>query len=292
MAIFWGYVIFVAFPFLAANQPPNEATSEWKYAYAPLHYAMIFYPAYLAYFMFVADNITRVRHIRKLIYPLCFITLFAATHMVFFIYGMVILWFSLITVPLGLLTLLAVEILAVVLDRRDENGETAEESAEKTRKIFNIIGRAVVPAVLALLLFNRYMDITVYHPKTEKEQEEKRLLGCQKNTNVIKTAMDNVQIDMGKASLKEIADRYRSEFSKKEIYASILGQDYGIVEVHSGGNFAEWRFLSAHRDNSYDVRAVYSFYRSGECGKDNKNCYWNTGACAIYVDDRKMIGEN
>ena len=291
-AVFWLYVVFAAYPFLVANQPSTEATSQWRYDYAPLYYALIFFPIYFAYFMVVADNIVGVRRIRKLVYPVCFVTLFAATHMVFFIYGMVILWFAILTVPIGLLALFGGEIWAFVLDAKDKSDGDVEKSVnDGLRKKLNVIGRVVVPAALVLLMFCRYLDITVYHPRMVKEQEEERLIDCQRNKTVIRTAMNNVGINMEKASFKEIADKYQAEFSKTDIYVPILGKDYGIVKVASGRNFAQWEFLSAQK-GGYAVHAIYSFHRGGECGKDYKNCYWNTGACPIYVDGRKMIGEN
>ena len=59
------YVVFIAFPFLATNQPPNESTSKWAYDYAPVHYAMIYFPAFALYVYSILKNILNLQPLAR-----------------------------------------------------------------------------------------------------------------------------------------------------------------------------------------------------------------------------------
>jgi len=124
------YISFVAFPFLAANQPPNEATSQWAYSAAPLHYALLYFPAFALYVYSICKNILDIQHIRWLIYPIIFIVLFVGAHMLFFVFSMIILWFCILTIPLGLAALIILEVFAIHLDIKNSH-----KNAENKNKI-------------------------------------------------------------------------------------------------------------------------------------------------------------
>lgn len=281
------YIIFVAYPFLAINQPPNESTSKWAYDYAPVHYAMIYFPAFALYVYSILKNILNVRHIRRLIYPIVFVMLFVAIHMVFFVFSMVILWFGLITIPVGFITLIVVEGVAIGLDIK-EHKQVSEIGAignENIQKVLNIIGRFIVPISLICFIILLHFDITVYSPQMVLQQEQQRSLQCERNKQVIQTAMNNVNIDVNNATYEDISNKFQEEFSKKDIYEPLLGKKYDKVDVTTGGYFSEFQFSSKYLDGVI-------FYEFQKKGKENKNSFWRTGACTVLINENGNIIKN
>ena len=159
------YIVFVAFPFLVANQPPNEATTKWTYDYAPVHYAMIYFPAFALYVYSILKNILNVKCMRWLVYPLVFVMLFIATHMVFFVFSMVILWFGLITIPVGFIALIAIEGLAIGLDIKGnkQNTETNTANYADIQKYIDIVGKFIIPILLLCFIIFLHFVITVFN---------------------------------------------------------------------------------------------------------------------------------
>ncbi len=123
------YVALVVIPFFVDNSPPNESTLQWSYRNAPLHYALLFYPIVIAYCIAIAKNILKVQSFRFIIYPICFCMLFVLCHMCFFVLSAVILWFCLITLPLGCLALLFIITFALILDIK--GSRNSEEHLQK-----------------------------------------------------------------------------------------------------------------------------------------------------------------
>lgn len=281
------YVVFIAFPFLATNQPPNESTSKWAYDYAPVHYAMIYFPAFALYVYSILKNILNVKHIRWLIYPIVFVMLFVAIHMVFFVFSMVILWFILITIPAGFIALIVVERVAICLDIKEhkEASEIDVFANENIQKVLNIISRFIVPIALICFIILLHFDITVFSPQIALQQEQQRSLQCERNKQVIQTAMNNVNIDVNNATYKDISNKLQEEFSKKDIYEPLLGKKYDKVDVTTGRYFSEFQFSTKYRDGVM-VEAFYEFQKKN---KDNKNSFWRTGACELLIDEKGKI---
>lgn len=281
------YVIFVAFPFLATNQPPNESTSKWAYDYAPVHYAMIYFPAFAFYLYSILKNILNVKHIRWLIYPIVFVMLFVASHMVFFVFSMVILWFGLITIPVGFIALIAVEILAIGLDikERKQASGTGISNHENIQKALNIIGGLIVPISLICFIVLLHFDITVFSPQMALLSEKQSSLQCERNKQIIQTAMNNINIDINNATYEDISNKFQKEFSKKDIYEPLLVEKYDNVEARTGGYYSEFEF-SSNIAGGVMVKALYEFQKKGE---DNKNSFWRTGACTIFIDKNGKI---
>ena len=281
------YVVFIAFPFLATNQPPNESTSKWAYDYAPVHYAMIYFPAFALYVYSILKNILNVKHIRWLIYPIVFVMLFVAIHMVFFVFSMVILWFGLITIPAGFIALIVVEGVAICLDIKEhkEASEIDVLGNENIQKVLNIISRFIVPISLICFIILLHFDITVFSPQMALQQEQQRSLQCERNKQVIQTAMNNVNIDVNNATYKDISNKLQEEFSKKDIYEPLLGKKYDKVDVTTGRYFSEFQFSTKYRDGVM-VEAFYEFQKKN---KDNKNSFWRTGACELLIDEKGKI---
>ncbi len=160
------YVIYIVFPFLAVNEPPNEATSKWAYDYAPVHYAMIYFPAFALYLYAILKNILNVKRIRRLIYPIVFIMLFIAIHMLFFVFSMVILWFLLFTIPIGAITLIVIERLAISLDvkERKQITDTGVSKNEDIQKILNFISCFIIPISLICFTVFLHYEIAILAP--------------------------------------------------------------------------------------------------------------------------------
>lgn len=286
------YILFVAFPFLAVNQPPDESTSKWTYDYAPVHYAMIYFPVFALYMYSILKNILNVKHIRKLIYPLVFIMLFIAIHMVFFVFSMTILWFCLITVPVGFLTLIATEIFAINFDNKDDK-EITDDNINKNnnkniQKVLNITGCFIIPLLLVCFTVFLHYDITVLKPQMAQQAEQQKFLNCDNNKKVIQTAIKNTGINLNNASIEEITQKFQKEFSNKDKYKLLLGRNYDMVESMADSYYSEIKFLSKYKDG-YMVSDIYSFERKGKCNKFNDNCIWNTFACKIYIDENNKI---
>lgn len=285
------YVVFIAFPFLATNQPPNESTSKWAYDYAPVHYAMIYFPAFALYVYSILKNILNVKHIRWLIYPVVFVMLFVAIHMVFFVYSMAILWFGLVTIPLGFIGLIAIEILAIILDIKEhkKGSESGVNSNESVQKTLHIIGALVIPVSLVCFILLLHFMITVFDPNMELQADKQNLLQCERNKQVIQTAMNNVNVDLNNASYEDISDKFKKEFLRKDIYEPLLGNRYDSVQVRTGGYYSEFEFSSRFLDGSL-IRALYTFKRDDKCRKNSENCFWQTGgSCKIFIDENGKI---
>lgn len=283
------YIVFVAFPFFAATSPQTEASLEWAYNYAPIHYAMIYFPAFAIYVYSILKNILAVRYIRSLIYPIVFIILFVAVHMVFFVFSAVILWFAIITIPVGFIVLVAIEMLAIYFDIKDrkQNGEINFSKNSDFQMVLDILGKFVIP----LLLFGICLlcaIMTVFMPKMILQAEQERALQCERNKHVIQTALNNLNIDINNASYEEISAQFQKEFSKNDIYEPLLGKKYDKVEANTGDYFSEFQFSTKDQD-SIHVEDIYTFEKKNEHNEYN---IWATMACKILINENGKFVNN
>lgn len=281
------YIVFIAFPFLAANQPPNESTSKWAYDYAPVHYAMIYFPAFALYIYAILKNILYIRCIRWLIYPIVFITLFIAIHMLFFVFSMVILWFLLITLPVGAIALIVIEGLAIGLDikERKQIADTCVSRNEDIQKILNFISCFVVPVSLVCLVVFLHYSFVVLEPQMALKLEQQRSLQCERNKQVIQTAMNNLNIDINNTSYQEISTQFKNEFSRKDIYESLLGRKYDYIDTTTDRNFSQFRFFTKYKDG-LRVEELFVFRKKSDY---KENGFWVTQACSLLIDGNGKI---
>ena len=95
---------------------------------------------------------------------------------------MVILWFCLITIPVGFITFLAIESLAICLDIKEQ--QSFEKDVNKNENIqrgLNIIGGIVIPICLIYFLLYLHSDITTITPQKAMILEQQRQLQCKKD---------------------------------------------------------------------------------------------------------------
>lgn len=111
---------------------------------------------------------------------------------------------------------------------------------------------------------------------------------CERNKQVLQTAMNNVDVDIINAPYEELAQKFQKEFSQIDIYESLLGHKYEMVKARGDHFGVEFQFNTKYKDG-FLAEEVYEFHRLGKCGKDNENCYWTTRACVIYIDENGKI---
>jgi len=115
--------------------------------------------------------------------------------------------------------------------------------------------------------------------------EKQSSLQCERNKQIIQTAMNNINIDINNATYEDISNKFQKEFSKKDIYEPLLVEKYDNVEARTGGYYSEFEF-SSNIAGGVMVKALYEFQKKGE---DNKNSFWRTGACTIFIDKNGKI---
>ena len=103
------YYLLIVYPYWERNASIATAWGIWKDTGAQAVYALLFYPAFAWYLHIVARNILSVRYIRMLVYPFCFLVVFAGFHGVFMIRDLpVIAGIATVTLPVGIIGLIIV----------------------------------------------------------------------------------------------------------------------------------------------------------------------------------------
>jgi hypothetical protein len=100
-------------------------------------------------------------------------------------------------------------------------------------------------------------------------------------------AINNVDIDLSKASFEKISKLFVEELWRKDIYEPLFGGEYNVIS--SPGNYG-----TSFKIRYYNGDYIYFwFYREWECSKEAKNCYWSMSACEenIFVDENWKIIE-
>lgn len=148
------YVWFVVFPFFGYASPPDEATSDWKFPSAPLVFALLFYPAFWGWSYIVVKNIFDIHYLRTLIYTIVYIIAFASAHVLFFIFSALILWYAILTVPVGLFLLILIIVVSLFFDVRDfmKNNELQSPDNALLKKIAVIVVCYIIIPVICLYL--------------------------------------------------------------------------------------------------------------------------------------------
>ena len=103
-------------------------------------------------------------------------------------------------------------------------------------------------------------------------------------------AINNVDIDLSKASFEEISKLFVEELWRKDIYEPLFGWEYNITS--DPGNFGT-SFQIRYYNGDY---IYFWFYREWECSKEAENCHWSmlgSGPCKrwIFIDENWKIVE-
>ena len=108
------YLLTIVWSFFGVNGPQSEASDTWAYALAPLHFALILFPAILIYAFIFAKNILKVKYIRWIVYPACFVAFYLMAFIGAFIVSSMMFWlFIFISTP-TVLMFLGIEIFAII----------------------------------------------------------------------------------------------------------------------------------------------------------------------------------
>lgn len=291
------YVALVVIPFFVNNSPPNEATSQWSYNNAPLHYALLFYPIVALYCISVVKNIFNVKSFRCIIYPICFCMLFVLCHMCFFVLSAVILFVCIITIPLGALILFFITIFALVLDIKSfKNIEIPIVNKDDLQKELNIIAFILIPLCLLGGIFVAYT--------IAKSQPHESTTLCE-NLNVALQQLTPPG-ESKEVQFEKLVEQYTTEFNNKKKYGPIFG-NYDIVKTETGisqeasNENGQWitkeiksLLIRLYDDNELAPVASIDFSMSDNtCDISSQNCVWtltNTKShCVFFMDNKGSI---
>ena len=312
--------MFVAFPFLALHQPPNEAISKWSYELAPIHYGLIFFPIFVLFCIIIGKNILKVETNRKIIYPIAFCTFFAAFHMVFFIYSMIVLWAGILTIPLGIAALFGIYNLASQLDKKNEKteeesnddmefahntyeepevntdeGETEENTKKKLSKteivqiFLNTVVFFIIPIILVYILYQNYKYITVIKPREKARIEQDAILKCENHKKAIQLVAKKFSYYLSDP-LDEITEYYKQEFEDYKFQFKPLIGNYDTVNTKKGTYYTEFSFEGKDKDKKV-VYATFILTKEGECLKNSQNCRWESypQSCIFYMAENGSL---
>ena len=215
------------------NAPISELSRTWRYESAQLHYALLFYSAFWIYLCIISKYVLNIRYMRSIIYPFCFIVIFFAFHGVAMIWGRVVLWGMVVSIPLGLVALGFVFFISLKKDIQDKLSPLQKKNDEFERKSLYIITLFLVPVLLISFTFYALKDEISEQPENKIESPSPRektevvsapevplTAGCEYLSGLLKTAAGNVKI-ASSDTLKKVAETYQSEFQKKEVYGKI-----------------------------------------------------------------------
>ena len=290
--VFFAYNLLVVLPFSMAYAPANESTTEWWFPLAPLIYLLLFLPIFILYLVVVVNNIWKVKGKRSIAYPVCFITIFVAVH-VFLITAAAVLSFSLvITVPIWFILFCIMEIEAIVLDAKDkkqlDKKEIKKTINNRNDKIVYIIFGCLVGLLVVVIIVYEILLSLASRPEFFDIGKE-RIFSCENDKNMIKTAMNNVDIDLSKASFEDISKLFEKELSKKDIYEPLFGKKYKIFSS-SRDSYSNFEFQ--YNEGFTSISTYFYFERNWECSKESKNCYWSIPTCrtgGIFIDENWEI---
>lgn len=289
------YLITIVYPFFVTNAPPDENSDTWAYALAPLHYILILLPVILGYAFVIAKNILKVRFIRCLLFPACYITFYCMVFMGSFIISSAIFWLFIFTLLPNAILLLAIEIFAIIRDIFDftKKGDTNanDKSTKVLQKIIDIILYFVL---IPILLFS------IYYAGTESNYSSRESANkCNNFNNALQYLAQNIDIKSSK-NIEDLTEEYTNEFNK-ESYRTFFG-DYDSVKTEVG----EYEQSITNVLGTNEVSTVkwinFNFYNNekniysfGFKMNDNcsKSCTWNlydkSGNCSFKQNDAGKI---
>lgn len=284
--VFFVYNWLVVYPFLILYAPANESTNEWWFYLAPLVYFLLFLPSLIIYLMVIIKNIKEVKKMRFIIWPTCYITLFIAFHMFLIGISPILLWFMILTLPIGFVWFVVIEIWAIVLDikakKQLDKKELKETTNNKNDKLVYIIFGCLAGLLVLWIAVPSVLDfisgIGLHKPN------------CEDGKRIIKMAINNVDIDLSKASFEKISKLFVEELWRKDIYEPLFGGEYNVISSPSN-------YGTSFKIRYYNGDYIYFwFYREWECSKEAENCHWSmlgSGPCKrwIFIDENWKIIE-
>ena len=239
------YLLKIVWSFFGVNGPQNENSDNWAYALAPLHFALIFFPAILIYAFIFAKNILKVKYIRWIIYPACFLAFYLMAFIGAFIVSSMMFWlFIFISTP-TVLMFLGLEIFAIIYDIIDFKNKNSENSNPRVEKIQqNIINVIMCVIILPLLAIGTYFAATKSHWDSGQSSWK-----CADFYDGLQLLSKNVDVKSYK-DFESLTDAYKKELDK-DIYKNILG-DYDKVEFDTG----QYKKHLMHDDKPDDVSVI------------------------------------
>ena len=292
------YLLKIVWSFFGVNGPQNENSDNWAYALAPLHFALILFPAILIYAFIFAKNILKVKYIRWIIYPACFLAFYLMAFIGAFIVSSMMFWlFIFISTP-TVLMFLGLEIFAIIYDIIDFKNKNSENSNPRVEKIQqNIINVIMCVIILPLLAIGTYFAATKSHWDSGQSSWK-----CADFYDGLQLLSKNVDVKSYK-DFESLTDAYKKELDK-DIYKNILG-DYDKVEFDTG----QYKKHLMHDDKPDDVSVIkwitfylyndgkavssFNFETDEDCSKDKENCSWHLfdtySSCTFYQEKNGRI---
>jgi len=154
--------------------------------------------------------------------------------------------------------------------------------------VYIIFGCLVGGLGLAIIVYGILLSLAS-RPDLLFDSGNDRIFSCENDKNMIKTAMNNVDIDLSKASFEDISKLSEEELSKKDIYEPLFGKKYKIYS-NSRDSYSNFEFQF---NEGLASRSTYFYFeRNWECSKESKNCYWHIPTCrtgGIFIDENWEI---
>lgn len=284
------YCLIVVYPYWEKNASIRTALGIWKGTREQTVYAILFYPAFWWYLRTVACHILYVRYIRLLIYPVCYLTVFAGIHGVLLIRDFpIVAGITALTVPAGVIGLAFVLFFGLKQDikARFISERKQQQDIIFDRQLFDVVVYIVLPCLLAgFAVYSVNADLPA-EQETVTESREKETIpdrtenrgetapvekktkkesrgfsfsnGCDYFTGVMREASKKVEIG-AEDSLEQIAKAYETEFKKEDVY--------GKIELHDvKPDYAEFRLWQKGV-----VWLIFRFEKKGVCSPDSENC--------------------
>ena len=292
------YLLTIVWSFFGINGPQDENSDTWAYTLAPLHYALILFPAILIYAFIFARYILKVKYIRWLVYPACFIAFYLMALLGAFIISYGMFWLFIFTFSPSVFLLLALEIFAIIydiIDFKDKNSENSNTPIKKIQqKIINII---LCVIILPLLSFGTYFAATKSHWDSRQSSWK-----CADFYNGLQQLSNNVKVNSYK-NFESLTDAYKKELNK-DIYKYILG-NYDTIESETGqykkyiindkkpDEISTVKWITFYLYNNGNAVSAFNFEMDENCSKNKDSCTWhlfNTYSnCTFYQDKNGKI---
>lgn len=292
--IFFIYVFLVVIPFLKLNLPATEIDLEWRYEYAPFVYALLFYPAVWLWCYVIAKNILNVKYIRTIIYSLIYIIAFITAHMIFFIFSTVILWFCLLTIPIGIILFIAILVGSIIYDVKDirANESITHNSQNKSQELLTALVNYALPmffiCIIAQSGFFIYIQAHPLPPDTTP---------CKNFSNAIQLATKSIESD-NNDTLVELTEKYEKEFNNINKYSAIWGS-YNHVSLRKLNKEQVEIYIRTKRNekvynSKYTLLFEKEFNSKVKCDIAKKNCSWKlesdlSTTCTHYYGNNTAI---
>lgn len=152
------------------------------------------------------------------------------------------------------------EIEAIVLDIKDkkqlDKKEIKNTTNNKNDKLVYIIFSCLIGGLGLVIIVYGLLLALVSRPDLFFKE---RIFSCENDKNMIKTAMNNVDIDLSKTSFEDISKLFEEELSKKDIYEPLFGKKY---KIHSNSRNAYSSFEFQYNEGLASISTYFYFERN------------------------------